>query len=626
MLAALVHRGPDETGLLAEDQAVMGTARLAIRGLNDGRQPLQDTATGVLAVCNGEIDNHGELRCWLAARGRPVPQAVDVAVVPGLYLELGEAFVDQLVGAFALAVWDPRTRRLILARDRAGERSLFYTVQEDTVVFATELAALAGDDRRALAVSRQDVVAYLETGCFMAPSSPLVGVQKVGPAEVCVLEPDRRHRRQYWRWNIVETAKRPPSVEEFDEVFRRAVHRQSEVEVEYGLFLSGGVDSSLVAAVTRDLRPGHVLHGYTIRFHEPSYDEGAAAGLTARTLGLPLTEIWVGPEQVPGEIARLVRLVGEPVADQSWLPTALLSRRVAQQAKLALVGEGADELFGGYPTYLGARFGDAYARCPAPARRLIRAVIERWPASDKKVTLSSLLKRFVQGAELDGLVRHRLWTAAVPPALRARLGVATTGGSPAATTGELLDLVQRYDFEGSLAEGLLIEKDRGSMSAALELRTPFLDRGVMEFAAALPVAERVRGLTTKVFLKRYAERYLPRAIIHRRKRGLTVPFGSWLRGPLREWAEHRLSGDQLDQAGIDTRVARALLAEHAQRQADHAKALWALIVLSEWLEWLREGQPAATREPAVLRLTRAADASSRQANFKARPYAGSTSP
>jgi asparagine synthase (glutamine-hydrolysing) len=284
-------------------------------------------------------------------------------------------------------------------------------------------------------------------------------------------------------------------------------------------------------------------------------------------------------------IPELIRVVGEPLADPAWVPTALLARRASRDVKLALVGEGADELFGGYPTYVGASLAERYASWPAAIRALIRGLVERWPPSERKVTVSYLLKRFVAGAELDPVSRHRHWTSSVAPGLLRRLGIEVTSSDTLGAQGAVLDVLQRIDLETSLAEGLLTKADRASMSSALELRAPYLDQTVMEFAAALPVNERVRGVTTKVFLKRFALRYLPSRIVHRRKRGLSVPLARWLRGPLHGWAASRLGDERLRVVGIDPGAAIALLEEHRMRRGDHARALWTLIVLAEWIAW-----------------------------------------
>jgi asparagine synthase (glutamine-hydrolysing) len=594
MIEVLAHRGPDDAGLHPAGSAVLGATRLAIRGLENGRQPIVDPVTGVVVVCNGEIDNHRELRRWLAARGRPVALATDVAVIPGLYLELGEACVERLVGAFALALWDARAGRLLLARDRAGERPLFYSAGAAAVHFATEVSALAAGPAR-LTPDGDALAGYLRCGYFAAPDTPFAEIRKVAPAEVVVFEGGRVTRRRYWRWTITTAAKRRPSLDSFDGVFREAVRRQADTDVEPGVFLSGGLDSSLVAAVATRLSPGRRLPAYTLRFAEPSYDEGRSAERVARHLGLQLTSVAVTPDTLPAELAALIRVVGEPLADPAWIPTALLARRAAKEVKLALVGEGADELFGGYPTYIGAGIAERYARLPSALRGLLRRGAELWPSSDRKVTLSALLKRFVASAELEGVARHRAWTSTVPPDLLTRLGVRERPAPVVDAGGCLLDVVQRIDLETSLAEGLLTKADRASMGSALELRAPYLDQAVMEFAATLPVEERVRGLSTKIFLKRFALRYLPSAIVHRRKRGLSVPLSGWLRGPLHDWAAARLADDRLRLAGVDPEAAVALLHAHRRRRADHSRALWTLIVLAEWAGWVSRDVPAAAR-------------------------------
>ncbi|MDP9122452.1 MAG: asparagine synthase C-terminal domain-containing protein, partial [Acidobacteriota bacterium] len=276
-----------------------------------------------------------------------------------------------------------------------------------------------------------------------------------------------------------------------------------------------------------------------------------------------------------------------------------------QEVRVGLVGEGGDELFGGYPTYTGAWLGERYAQLPRPLRQLAARAVQALPPSDKKVTLSFLLKRFVDGADLSGLERHLLWTSNLSPQILARLGLSLHRAvRPASPAGALLDRLQQNDLETTLAEGLLTKADRSSMHFALELRAPFLDRDVMELAARLTPRQRIAGFETKVFLKRYARRYLPRWVVQRRKRGLSVPLASWLRGPLAPWAYDRLSSGLLEAAGVDPRAALALFEEHRERRADHARALWALIVLAEWLEWAGSSpEPRPTSVPRPVAVT-----------------------
>jgi asparagine synthase (glutamine-hydrolysing) len=366
--------------------------------------------------------------------------------------------------------------------------------------------------------------------------------------------------------------------------------------VDFGVFLSGGIDSSLVSAVARSLHPKRPMKAYALRFEEQSFDEGRFAAAVAKQLKMELVTVQVKPADMRDGLKSLIRLVGEPLADPAWVPTTLLARRAAQENKMALVGEGADELFGGYPTYIGAGIAERFVRLPGWLRFAIRRVVEALPPSEKKVTISFLLKRFVEGVGWNGITRHRLWVSNITPALLRRLGVAPIDlKSDDAGGGDLLDRAQRWDLETLLAEGLLTKADRASMSSALELRAPFLDVAVMEFAKSLRIEDRVQGFKTKVFLKRYARRYLEDDIVNRRKRGLSVPIGSWLRGPLIEWATATLEKGPLEQVGIQTSAVMELFFEHCQRKADHARTLWTLLVLGEWLNWVTTetdcGQP-----------------------------------
>jgi asparagine synthase (glutamine-hydrolysing) len=625
MLAALAHRGPDASAQHAAGGGVLGATRLSIRGIHDGRQPLVEAASGVTVVCNGEIDNHRELKEWLAERGRPVAQATDVAVIPGLYLELGDAFVERLVGAFAIGLWDPRAGRLVLARDRAGEKPLFFATADRQALFASETAALAatlaaagwgsGGDRHGggpPAIDREAMAHYLRFGCFAVPRTPFAAVQKVGPGEHVVLDAGGVERRRYWRWRsslpaaagraassaeadridgagrVRAVLRGAPSLDSFDRVFRQAIARQIDVEVPCGVFLSGGVDSSLVTAVARAVRPDLPLRAFSLRFPDASYDEGEAAARVARHLGVTATEVWVRPEDFTTCLPELVRMTGEPLADPAWVPAALLARRAAADVRQVLVGEGGDELFGGYPTHSGVWLAERYNHLPRLLRRAANELVRRLPATDKKVAVSFLLKRFVAAEGLDGMERHLLWTSNIAPEILARLGAGGAGNAlrlDPPPAGTILSRVQQHDLETTLAEGLLTKADRSSMHFALELRAPFLDRDVMELAAGLPDGQRVRGLRTKVFLKDYALRYLPRWVVHARKRGLSVPLQSWLRGPLRGWARERLASGRLAAAGIDETAALALFDEHLRRERDHARALWTLVVLAEWLDW-----------------------------------------
>jgi asparagine synthase (glutamine-hydrolysing) len=441
--------------------------------------------------------------------GRPVQHETDIAVIPGLYLEDGEAFASRLVGAFAIAVWDPRYSRLTLVRDRAGERPLFYTRNQNEIIFATEIAALIGHGRLHVNLDQEAMRKYLQFGIFPSPDTPFGEIRRLAPGELIQFDKTGMWRKSYWRWQITESAKRPPSLDAFDQTFRSAIGRQTDVDVDFGVFLSGGIDSSLVSAVIRSLHPKRPLKAYTLRFDEQSFDEGRFATTVAKQSQMELVTVRVKPDDVRIGLKSLIRMVGEPLADPAWIPTILLAQRAAQETKMALVGEGADELFGGYPTYIEAGIAERFVQLPNWCTFGIRRVVEALPHSEKKMTISFLLKRFVEGAGWNDITRHRLWVSNITPTLLRRLGVTPTQFDSNAGGGDPLDRAQLWDLETLLAEGLLTKADRASMSSALELRAPFLDQAVMEFAKSLRVEDRVRGSKTKVFLKRYARHYLP---------------------------------------------------------------------------------------------------------------------
>lgn len=595
MLQAMSHRGPHGDAFATRQHLAMASNRLAIRGVDQVQPPLIEHEDGIIVACNGEIDNHRILRRSLAEAGHRIMLTTDVAVIAPLYLEKGLSFLEHLQGVFALALWDNRAQRLILARDRAGERHLYYTQSDNAVYFASELSALLNAQTRAQ-IDPDGLARYLRSGYCASPGSLVKDHHKVSPGEMIVFDQSGTRHQRYWNFPSAKPAEQVPEPSTFDKIFRDAVFRQSDIDVDYGVLLSGGIDSALMTAVVRDLRPEKKISAYCIRFAESSFDEGQHAAEIAEKLGCNFVPVTVSAGDVPGMLHELVEATGEPLADPAWIPLSMVTRRASQDVRVLLAGEGADELFGGYPTYLGARWSSHYAKLPRPARVLAQKLIEKFPTSDKKVTLSFLLKRFIRGQNLDGLARHLLWTASIAPEWLRRLGITPPEDQTAHDPARLIDVLQRYDFSHSLPDALMAKADRGGMLHGVEIRAPFLDQSVIEFAAGLPVDARVHGLTTKAYLKRYARQYLPEPVITRRKRGLSVPLASWLREPLHGWAQVRLSSTALANAGINTDAALELLAEHQARLSDHSRAIWTLIVLSEWLMWFSRTRHETTTE------------------------------
>ena len=355
MLRSLSHRGPDATRQVDTDLAVLGATRLAIRGLTDQlNQPMVDAESGVIAVCNGEIDNHRELGRWLAERGRSGTtgnrRRGDSRAVSRAWRRIREAASRGLCNCgLGLTL----TGASPWCATAPGNAPCFILGTDNEIIFATEIAALVGHGRLHVNLDQEALRKYLQFGIFPSPDTPFSEIRKVAPGELIQFDKTGMCRKSYWRWQIAETAKQHPSLDGFDQTFRAAIGRQTDVDVDFGVFLSGGIDSSLVSAVVRSLHPKRPLKAYTLRFEEDSFDEGRFAAAVAKQLQMELVAVLVKPDDVRDGLKSLIRMVGEPLADPAWIPTSLLAQRAAQETKMALVGEGADELFGGYPTYIG---------------------------------------------------------------------------------------------------------------------------------------------------------------------------------------------------------------------------------------------------------------------------------
>ena len=589
----LRHRGPDGSGLLRRPHVVLGAERLRVMDPSPrADQPFADPAGRVWLVANGEIYNARDLRRRFPAY--PFRSGSDVEVIIPLYLAAGVAGLADLAGMFALALWDETDRRLVLARDRAGEKPLFYAEPDGEVLFGSEIQALLCHPRVARDLDCTALAAFCGRGYVPAPRTMFRAVRAVSPGSAVVLEPGGRRTQTYWHPELLAPVEQPgDAVPRLRELIQAAVERQVRADVPVGVFTSGGVDSSLIAALaTRAVGPQH-LHTFTVRFTAPGYDESRWGRLLARRLGTRHVEVVADEPALARALDIASERLAEPVSDPALLPTVLLAQAAREHVTVVLGGEGADELFGGYPTYLGHALAPAVSRLPAVARRGVNRLVPLLPDSAAKVPLSVLLKRFVAELGKPWLPRHLAWlgTGLDPTALLACDDPAATSVCSAETeaAGPLAGAML-LDFRTYLPNQLLVKLDRATMLVALEARSPYLDPAVMDFALRLDPRLKVRGLTTKRVLKRVARRWLPRGIVGRKKRGLSVPIATWLQGGLRDEMTRLLAPERLRRQGVlsDVYVTR-LVAEHLGRRANHARALWTLIVLERWLErWAPE--------------------------------------
>jgi len=597
MAAALAHRGPDGERIVGHEHARLGARRLAIMDLTTGDQPFQHPDGSIWMVCNGEIYNARALRDEGVHAGYPFRSTGDIETIVPLYERLGPDAVTRLEGMFGLAIWDDRRQRLILARDRAGEKPLFWAQVDGELRFASEIQALLTypDQRRRL--DPEAAALYGVLGYVPGPLTMLEGISKIEPAHVLVA--DRTGVSQHRFWDPAQVSARPSRLDSpatLQGTLLRAVERELMSDVPVGVFTSGGLDSSLLAAAAARVMAGENIHTYSVKFRERGYDESAYAEAVTHDIRTVHHVVTADDATLERAFEIVTRSLAEPVGDPAILPTYLLAEAAREHVKVVLSGEGADELFGGYPTYLGHTAALAYLKLPRPVRAAARWMVERWPASTGKVTLEFLLKQFVTAAELPWLDRHLTWFGALGPG-----GGAGRGREAAKTVPDVacqltafphddpLNRILWLDFLTYLPDNLLVKVDRGTMLASIEARAPYLDRQVMELVLPAPSALKVHGFTTKAILKEAASGLVPPAVIRRRKRGLSVPVARWLNAGLASLADRYLMAPRLFR---DAPTA-ALLAEHRSGRRNNARKLWPLLMAELWAErWNVDTEPA----------------------------------
>ncbi len=603
MRETLIHRGPDGAGSAEHPGASLQIRRLAIVDLERGDQPFTSPDGHVSIVCNGEIYNSESLRRDPAAVGYPFRSRSDVESVLPLYLAYGPDAVRRLEGMFALAIWDAREGRLLLARDRSGEKPLFYADVDGELVFGSEPKAVLAYPGVGRAIEPVAVALYAALGYVPQPFTMHRAVRKLPPGSLLLANAAGIEIRAYWDAAAHAAAAgtaappRDPVVAVRD-TLRAAVARELMADVPIGIYTSGGLDSSLLVALAAGhFKPGGI-RTYTIAFGDPSYDESGPAALVTRHFRTDHRAVPADPANLRRAFDVVSDRLDEPLGDPAVLPTFLLSEAAHRDVKVVLSGEGADELFGGYPTYLGHRVAGGFAALPAWLQGAVRRAAFAWPPSPGKVTLEFLAKRFVTHATLPAVERHFEWFGALgPSALGGLLGPSAAGaldagraelarrGAQAAVAGDPLAGILLLDFLTYLPDDLLTKVDRATMLASVEARAPFLDREVMELALSLPSALKVRGLSTKAVLKDAARPLLPPAILRRRKRGLSVPIASWINDGLRVEVDRLLAPGRLSAEGwFRPEAVGALLAEHRGGSANHARRLWPLVMFQRWLE------------------------------------------
>ncbi len=610
MLARLVHRGPDEVGSHCEPGIALGARRLRVIDLQQGQQPIANETGTVWVVLNGEIYNHKELRAELIQKGHRFRSQCDTEVLVHLYEEEGDAGVQRLRGMFAYALWDGRAKTLLLVRDRLGIKPLYYTRPKNPVqagldlAFSSELPSLL----QAIpppATAPEAIAQYLTFLYVPAPQTVFQGIHHVMPGELLRVREGHIESWRYFTPDQAATESPSPdfstATERFREVLRDSVHAHLVSDVPLGLFLSGGLDSSAILAMMRQVTTGPIRTfsiGYDHKADE-SYNELAAARVLADHFGTDHREERLNPNAIQ-LLSEIVAAMGEPFADASAIPTYLVSGVARRSVTVALSGIGGDELFGGYPRYRGLRLASRYARLPRPLRKWIASqVAPRLPEAGTSRDHGGRLKRFLRGGHLPLCDQYMSWTTFVPPewgrsAFTAAFSEVVNqrtwehrhrGLFDSWPSDDPSDRAMGLDLQTYLPDDLLRMGDRLSMAHSLELRVPFCDHRVLAFARSIPAELRFTGGTVKGFMRAALKPQLPASILKRPKSGFQVPLARWLRGDLREMVRDVLAEDRVRSRGYVTpEYVRWLIRTHESGARNLSDQIYALLVLELWYQ------------------------------------------
>lgn len=602
MLQSLAHRGPDDQHMAGDGRALIGARRLSIIDLAGGRQPQSDESGLILATQNGEIYNYVELREELLQKGHVLETHSDTETIVHLYEDHGPSFVQHLRGMFAIAIWDGRLNRLVLARDRLGKKPLYWRLADGRLTYGSELKAILQEPGIDRVVDRQALDLYFQHLYVPAPMTILRGIAKLPPASTLVWDGGEPRIERYWMPAYEPKTVRPieEDIEEGEALIREAVRLRLRSDVPVGVFLSGGMDSSVVTALMAQ-ESSQPVRTFSIGFENETYDELRYARAVAERYDTVHTEEIVRLDAI-GLLPELADHFDEPFADSSAVPTFRVSQLAAQHLKVVLNGDGGDESFGGYSRYhINGMLGSfeiipgTLLRAAARAGRL---------ATTPLGSGSRLRRRFTIAAGLFGLdpdERYVTQMTAMGKVDRRNLLVGRNGTMPylidvlKAGPTDPIDRLLRTDLLTYLPEDLLVKMDRASMANSLEARSPLLDHQVVEFAARLPIDRKIAGRTSKVLLRAIAKELMPADHVDRPKMGFAAPIGDWFRGPLGDrFEEVVLAPDAASRDHLDQARARALLTAHRNRQEPNDEQLWSLLMFELWARrWLPAGAAVA---------------------------------
>lgn len=605
MNAALSHRGPDSDGFYRSPGVGLAMRRLAIIDLSGGDQPISNEDDSLWIVFNGEIFNFQDLHQNLLTAGHTFKTRTDTECILHLYEDHGDDCVKYLNGQFAFALWDVPRKRLLLARDRLGEKPLFYACQDDSLIFSSELNSLLQGLPSRPEINLPAIDLYLGLQYIPDPLTAYQGIHKLPPAHTLTWQNGDLELKRYWsldyapKWQQSE----PELQETLREKLRQAVRIRMLADVPLGAHLSGGIDSSIIVALMAGMSSKPV-ETFSVGFEESSFSELPYARLVAERYATSHHEFILSYTDLPDTIRRIAGHFGEPFADSSALPLHLLSMITRQHVTVALNGDGGDDIFAGYVRYWLDPWANIYLRLPGLiTRRMLPSIMNFFPENLDKPAGASIvngLKRLEQLTRMDKRASILRWGSYFSPDQRRSLWRQDLWQETMAHNAEewlirrfnelpesagLLDRTLHCDVNTYLPGDLLVKADRMSMSASLEARSPFLDHELVEWAARLPKNWKMQGRQGKRLLKRAFAGYLPAEVLRHRKQGFGIPLGAWFRGPLADWSKQVLLGMNSPLgAWFDTGQIEAILREHNKGGVNHGNRIWALLMLSLWLE------------------------------------------
>jgi asparagine synthase (glutamine-hydrolysing) len=599
MTDLLHHRGPDEDGFYRTNEIMLGMRRLRIIDLDTGKQPIRNEDGTIWTIFNGEIYNFKELRDSLLARGHTFYTKSDTETIVHLYEERGIDFVHDLQGMFAIALWDGREKKLVLARDRMGEKPLYYAIDEGAFVFGSELKSILSVPWIARAIDPSALNDYFSFLYVPCPKTIFKGIRKLPPAHVMCVQEGRVEITRYWKleFNEDRVRKEADLIEEALDLLRKTIRREMISDVPLGAFLSGGIDSSIVVALMSQISSKPV-ETFTIGYEgdHDHFDERLHAGKVARQYKTHHHEFILSPN-IAGMLDAITAQFDEPFADASAIPNYLIAKETRNFVTVALSGLGGDEVCAGYERYLGGMVAERYRKLPRfLTEKLLPAVVNHIPDSRVGAHRNERLKRFVNSAFLNPAESYFATVAKFNESEKARLfrpDLLETGDPTSLETvsaifrnHEHLHLVNKMiatDLETYLNDDLLTLTDRMSMAHSLEVRVPFLDHRVVEFFAGIPPSMKLSGFTKKYLLKKVAERLLPRDVVYRRKKGFSVPLVLWFRNSLREYVYDVLSPETINGLGyFRYPYVAKIIDDHMKGRSNHDEKIWALINFVHW--------------------------------------------